>query len=111
MIDAQSARIEWAERVARKAREMLIIARVTRDDEFRNELVSCARRLDEQHVRIVAGAGNVRSFPSPEARRAQDGPQLKSRPQAQARPQPQLRCRTHEENARRFPMPLIAMAR
>jgi len=52
LIDAHSARIEWADRVTRQSEQMLIIARATNDDEMRNELLGYAQRLDEQAGRI-----------------------------------------------------------
>ncbi len=57
IINAQAARVEWAERVARQSEQMLIIARATNDDEMRSELLGYARRLDEQLVRIRSAAG------------------------------------------------------
>jgi hypothetical protein len=56
IIDAQSARIEWANRVARQSEEMVIIARATNDDGMRGELLGYARRLDEQVIRIRSEA-------------------------------------------------------
>jgi hypothetical protein len=52
IINAAAARIEWANRVARQAEEMLIIAAATNDDEMRDELLGYAERLDEQCARI-----------------------------------------------------------
>jgi len=52
IIDAASARVEWAERIARQSEESLIIASATNDDEMRNELLDHAQRLDEQLDRI-----------------------------------------------------------
>jgi hypothetical protein len=54
LINARSARAEWANRVTRQSEEMLIIARATNDDEMRDELLGCARRLDEHAARIKA---------------------------------------------------------
>lgn len=52
IINAQAARTEWADRVARQSKEMLIIASATNDDEMRSELLDYAQRLDEQVARI-----------------------------------------------------------
>jgi len=52
IINAQAARTEWADRVARQSQEMLIIANATNDDEMRSELLDYAQRLDEQVARI-----------------------------------------------------------
>jgi len=52
IINAQAARTEWADRVARQSKEMLIIASATNDDEMRSELLDYVQRLDEQVARI-----------------------------------------------------------
>ena len=56
IINAESARIEWADRVARQSEELIIIAGATDDDTMRGELLCYAQRLDEQASRIRAAA-------------------------------------------------------
>jgi len=52
VINAVTARAEWADRVARQSQEMLIIAAATNDDKMREELLDFAYRLKEQVTRI-----------------------------------------------------------
>jgi hypothetical protein len=56
IINAVTARIEWADRVARQAEQLLIIASATNDDDMRDELRGYAERLDEQSAWIRASA-------------------------------------------------------
>jgi hypothetical protein len=52
IINARTARDEWANRVTRQSRELLIIAGATNDDNMRNELLGYAQRLDEHAAKI-----------------------------------------------------------
>jgi hypothetical protein len=56
IINPLTARIEWADRVARQSEQLLIIAKATNDDEMRSELLGYAERLDEQCAWIRASA-------------------------------------------------------
>ncbi|WP_298685866.1 hypothetical protein [uncultured Sphingomonas sp.] len=56
LINPVTERIEWADRVARQAEQLLIIAKATNDDDMRDELLGYAERLDEQCAWIRASA-------------------------------------------------------
>ena len=56
LIDPVTERIEWADRVARQAEQLLLIAKATNDDDMRDELLGYAERLDEQCAWIRASA-------------------------------------------------------
>ena len=56
LINPITARIEWADRVARQAEQLLIIAKATNDDDMRDELIGYAERLDVQCAWIKASA-------------------------------------------------------
>ena len=54
LINADDARTEWANRIARQSKEMVIIAAAARNIDMREELLGYADRLNEQLARIRA---------------------------------------------------------
>ena len=54
LINPEDVRAEWANRIARQSKEMVIIASATKNKDMREELIGYADRLNEQLARIKA---------------------------------------------------------